>query len=105
MPVTKSAIKKLRQDVKREILNDSLRRKVKDIVKNAKKGEKTLSEAFSVIDKAAKKRLIHLNKAARLKSSLSKQAEGTTVAATSTVKKTTKTVTKKKTATSSKKKA
>lgn len=73
MPLIKSAIKKLRQDRKREIVNDAKRAHLKKVLKKAQKEktEKSLSEAFSVVDKAVKNELIHKNKAARIKSSLS----------------------------------
>jgi small subunit ribosomal protein S20 len=76
MPVTKQARKKLRKDRKREIKNDSLRSSYKKAVKNTKKSAtpKKLSEAAKVIDKAAKRGIIHRNKAARLKSRLAKLA-------------------------------
>ena len=74
MPVTKQARKKLRKDRKREIKNDSLRASFKKAVKNTKKSPtvKKLSEATKTIDKAAKKNIIHKNKAARLKSRLAR---------------------------------
>lgn len=74
MPLLKSAIKKLRKDKKKEKINDKLREDLKDAVKNFIKGKssKKIDEVFSLIDKAAKKNLIHKNKAARLKSKLSK---------------------------------
>lgn len=75
MPVTKSAIKKLRQDKKKTAVNKKILQQVDSAVKGIKKTKKvTINEAYSKIDKAAKKGLIHLNKAARLKSQLSKIA-------------------------------
>lgn len=77
MPVIKSAIKKLRQDKKREKQNDSLRSLLKESVRNAKKKKtgKAVSEAIAIIDKASKKNIIHENKAGRVKSALSKIAK------------------------------
>ncbi|MBI2420670.1 MAG: 30S ribosomal protein S20 [Candidatus Levybacteria bacterium] len=74
MPVTKSAQKKLRQDKKRQITNKTLRETLKKSLKKTIKNPdlKKISEATRVIDKAVKKSLIHKNKAARLKSRLSK---------------------------------
>lgn len=74
MPVIKSAIKKLRQDKKSEKENDAFRNMLDKAVKTAKKErtEKAISHAFSLADKAAKKHLIHANKAARIKSALVK---------------------------------
>lgn len=76
MPVTKQARKKLRQDAKREIRNRDLKSKFKKTLKNTRVSPtaKKLSEASKVIDKAAKKNVIHKNKAARLKSRLAKLA-------------------------------
>lgn len=70
MPVIKSAIKKLRRDKKLERENDAFRGTLEHAIKTAQKSraKKDVSFAFSMIDKAVKKHLIHKNKAARLKS-------------------------------------
>ncbi len=74
MPVTKQAKKKLRKDKKREVKNDFLKSKLKRNLKDARKSvtPKKLVEAIKTVDKAAKKNIIHKNKAARIKSRLSK---------------------------------
>jgi small subunit ribosomal protein S20 len=74
MPVLKHARKKLRQDKLRTLKNKKVRDLYKGFVKAAKANptEKTLASAFSSIDKAAKHNILHENKAARLKASLSK---------------------------------
>lgn len=74
MPVTKSAKKKLRKDRKRENLNQVLKIKLKKAIKQTIKAPtiKKISETSKIIDKAAKKGIIHSNKAARLKSKFSK---------------------------------
>lgn len=74
MPVTVSAKKALRRDRQHQKFNLIFRRRVKAAMKTAKKkpSAKTLNSAFSLIDRAAKKHLYHLNKAARLKSRLSR---------------------------------
>ena len=74
MPVTKGAKKKLRKDIKREKVNKALESLYKRAVKKAKKNptEKKIYEAVKLIDKAAKNNIIHKNKAARNKSSLTK---------------------------------
>ncbi len=79
MPVIKSAIKKLRQDRKREKQNDTIRATVKSAIKKAQKDAKgeSVKAAISLIDKAAKKNILHKNKAARMKSSLTKIAKPT----------------------------
>jgi len=77
MPVIKSAIKKLRQDRKKEKQNDQIRELLKSAIRAAKKARtgKSVTTAISKVDKAAKLNIIHENKAARLKSSLSKLAK------------------------------
>jgi len=79
MPVIKSARKKLRQDKKRTALNKKLEDLFEKLAKQAKKSptEKNVKMAISAVDKAAKKNIIHKNKAARLKSSLSKLSKKT----------------------------
>lgn len=74
MPVTKSAKKKLRKDKKRQIKNSKLKRSLKDILKKMKKNPSVdlLKLTTQIADKAAKKNIIHKNKAARIKSSISK---------------------------------
>ena len=74
MPVTKSAKKKLRQDKKRTLENRKVRELLKDLIKQARKkpSEKSIKDAIKIADKAVKKNLIHKNKAARIKSGLSK---------------------------------
>lgn len=74
MPVIKSAIKKLRQDKKRESQNLLVRNAVKEAIKKFKKKPtpSLLSKVFKVLDTAAKKNIFHANKAARLKSNLAK---------------------------------
>jgi len=70
MPIIKSAQKKLRQDKKRTVFNKLVREKAKDAVKAASKqpNKKTVNRAYSLLDQAVKKRIIHKNKAARIKS-------------------------------------
>ena len=79
MPVTKSAEKALRRDRRRSIVNERIRRRVRKILKEARKNptSKTLALAKSALDRAAKKGVIHKNKAARLKSKLAKLAKKT----------------------------
>lgn len=74
MPIIKSAIKKVRKDKKRTARNKKRETVLKSLVKKARtsKAAKDLTAAFSALDKAAKVHLIHPNKAARLKSRLSK---------------------------------
>ena len=75
MPITKSAIKKLRSDVKKAGFNKSTKTKAKtaiDTFKSALSLE-TLAKAFSMVDKAAKKGVLKKGKANRIKSRLSKK--------------------------------
>ena len=75
MPISKSAKKALRVSQRKTSLN----RHRKEIVKEAVKGasEKNVNHAVSLLDKAAKWGIIHPNKAARLKSRLSKKVGAT----------------------------
>jgi small subunit ribosomal protein S20 len=76
----KSAIKRMRQDKKRRERNRAAKSAVKRAVKKVPEASspedasRLLSEASSVIDRAAKKGVIHWKKAARKKSRLAKQA-------------------------------
>lgn len=84
MPIIKSAQKKLRKDKKRTQLNvetkkaykASVKVVTKSVLEKKKVDAKKVREAQSKIDKAAKKNLIHPNKAARLKSRVSKLSRG-----------------------------
>lgn len=76
MPNLKSAIKRTRQIEKRRLHNRYYAKTTRTAIKKLKmltaKAEalKQLSEVASMIDKLAKKHIIHKNKAARLKSQL-----------------------------------
>lgn len=74
MPVIKSAKKKLRQDRKRTVRNKKIKDLLKSLIKNVKKqpSKKKVLEAIKIADKAAKRHVLHKNKARRIKSSLSK---------------------------------
>lgn len=80
MPVTKSAKKALSVAIRRKAENDVVRAKIKSTVKGAKisikdglkDGDEKLKAAYRELDIAAKKNVIHKNKAARLKSRLAK---------------------------------
>ncbi len=76
MPVTQSARKALRKDRRRAVINLRVRQGLKASIKKAraKPTEKMLAQAASALDRAAKKRVIHPNKAARLKSRLARLA-------------------------------
>jgi small subunit ribosomal protein S20 len=81
MPTTKSAMKAMRQSIKRRVRNTKVKETYKGAVKDLKKlitaAKKTetaeaLKKAMSALDKAVKKNVIHKNKASRLKSRLAK---------------------------------
>jgi small subunit ribosomal protein S20 len=74
MPVTKTAKRALRGSKRKEIVNKIMLSKLEIAVKSAKKNKdkKTVESAMSLADRAAKIASIHKNKAARIKSQLSK---------------------------------
>lgn len=74
MPIIRSSIKKMRQDRKREAHNKQIKDKLKRLIKDMRRHPnlKSFQQVASFVDKAAKVNLIHPNKAARLKSRLSK---------------------------------
>lgn len=74
MPVTKSAAKALRKTKRKTHVNKIIRGKIKRAIKLASQ-KPTLANfksAVSVLDRASKKKVIHKNKATRLKSRLAK---------------------------------
>lgn len=80
MPIIKSAKKKMRQDKKRRKTNLRYDLMITKAIKEVKKARdkakitKLVAQAYAAIDKCAKKKLIHKNKAAHLKSMISKYA-------------------------------
>lgn len=74
MPLTKSAIKKMRQDKSRQEVNRGKIVALKKVLKetNNNPTTETLGKAFSYLDRAAKKGLIPKGRADRKKSRLSK---------------------------------
>jgi len=81
MPITKSAKKARRQNIRRRKINIKRKDDLKAVIKQYKKlivsnkkdeAKKYLSQVYKKLDKAAKTNLIKKNKAARLKSRLSK---------------------------------
>ncbi len=74
MPVTKSAKRALRGSQKKESINKLIASRLDFAIRQAQKN-KTIAKiltAVSLTDRAAKKGVIHKNKAARVKSQLSK---------------------------------
>lgn len=74
MPITAQAQKKLRRDKKSRIKNAAVKTNLRKIIKQMrqKPSAKSLTDAYRVLDKTAKKNIIHPNKANRLKSRLAK---------------------------------
>ena len=80
MPVIKSAKKKARQALTHRERNQATRTKVKTFIKkvvtlsksNVEEAKKLLPEAYSVIDTASKKNVLHRNNASRKKSLLAR---------------------------------
>jgi small subunit ribosomal protein S20 len=74
----KSSIKRIRQTETRRLRNKYNSKSTRTVIKNLKAAEKKkdaeelLVKATSMIDKLAKKNIIHKNKAANLKSKLTK---------------------------------
>lgn len=74
----KSALKRVRQDAKKRLHNRYYKKSTRTSIKNLrnmtdkKEAEAFLPKVVSMIDKLAKKNSIHKNKAANLKSKLSK---------------------------------
>jgi len=76
----KSALKRVRSDAAKRERNRYQHKTTRNAVRalrasnNKEEVEKRLPEVFSMIDKLSKKNIIHSNKAANLKSSLSRHA-------------------------------
>jgi small subunit ribosomal protein S20 len=90
MPIIKSAKKRVKVANKAAIRNSETKRGLKGALKlfSSSSSSKTLRDVQSSIDKAAKKNVIHKNKAARLKSRAAKKAKAAGVKITkSTAKK------------------
>lgn len=69
---SRSALKRLRQTVKRTLRNRAVKSRVKTLVKKARttRDPQALRAAVKAIDKAAAKGILHRNTAARKKSRL-----------------------------------
>ncbi len=79
MPITKSAKKALRQAEHHRQVNQRVKRKLKQLLANFRRQPeaKLLAKVYQVIDIAAKKHLLHQNKARRLKSQLARKIKAT----------------------------
>ena len=81
MPITKSAKKALRQNVKRKARNLVYKKKIKDLTKEVRnlvsekkieEAKKLLPQIYKILDKAAKVGVVKKNTAARKKSRITK---------------------------------
>jgi ribosomal protein S20 len=74
MPVTKTAKRALRGSLRKQNINNALISRLEIALRVARKSkkEKDIKVATSLADRVSKKKIIHKNKAARIKSSLSK---------------------------------
>lgn len=78
MPQHKSAVKRVRQSETRRVRNVAKRSKMKSALKkvktapDAETAKKELQSTISILDKMAGKGIIHKNKAANLKSKLTR---------------------------------
>jgi small subunit ribosomal protein S20 len=75
LPITSSAKKALRKDKRKTVINKTIRKKYRSALKKARKNptKKNLDLAYSMLDRAAKKNIIHKKKASRLKSRIAKK--------------------------------
>ncbi|MCL4382877.1 30S ribosomal protein S20 [Patescibacteria group bacterium] len=73
MPVTKTAKRALRASKRKFIVNKKLLANLEMAIRKARKGKSvsSIAKAFSLADRAAKKNIIHKNKAGNIKASLS----------------------------------
>lgn len=73
-----SALKRVRQSEKRRLRNRAVRSRIKTMIKkfvaaeSREEKETLLREIYSLLDKAARKRMIHPNTAARRKAKLAR---------------------------------
>jgi small subunit ribosomal protein S20 len=77
LPTHKSAKKRLKTNEKSNVRNRAVKSQIRTLVKNAETSvdEASLKEAVSQLDRAARKKVIHPNKAARMKSRLAKAVQ------------------------------
>ncbi len=85
MPITKSAKKALRQNLKRKRENLIYKRKMKSLLKEVKnlvsqkktkEAKEILSQVYKILDKSAKRGIIKKNTASRKKSRIVKLIKG-----------------------------
>jgi small subunit ribosomal protein S20 len=82
VPNIKSAKKRVRLAEENRKKNKGIRTRIKNITKklkeekDPKKAEETLKDAYSIVDKAVKKKVIHKNTAARKKAQFTRLVKG-----------------------------
>lgn len=83
MPQTSSAKKRMRRDERKTIVNVRRKRSLKELIKKARetKTAEAVRLAVAAVDKAVKNNIFHRNKAARVKSQLTKGMKETAVKA------------------------
>jgi small subunit ribosomal protein S20 len=74
MPVTKTAKRALRSSKRKALVNNRINNRLEIAIRSAKKSKtiEKIRSARALADRAAKKKLIHKNKASRIKSVLAK---------------------------------
>ena len=74
MPVTKTAKRALRSSKRKEAVNKKILANLEIAIRLAKKSssKNSIEKAISLTDRAVKKKVVHKNKAARIKSRLNK---------------------------------
>ena len=84
MPTHKSAKKRLKTNEKTNVRNRAIKSRIKTLVKKteASSDETSLREVVSSLDQAARKGVIHPNKASRIKSRLTRQVQEKTTPTT-----------------------
>jgi|YelNatPaOPRAMG01_1025707.scaffolds.fasta_scaffold04623_5 small subunit ribosomal protein S20 len=82
MPIKRSAKKALRQNLKRRKRNLARKKEIRQLKrqyllalknKDKEKAKEILPKLYSILDKSAKRNIIHKNKASRLKGRLTKK--------------------------------
>jgi small subunit ribosomal protein S20 len=74
MPVTKTAKRALRSSKRKALVNNHINNRLEIAIRSAKKLKtvEKIRSAIALADRAAKKKIIHKNKASRIKSVLAK---------------------------------
>jgi small subunit ribosomal protein S20 len=82
MPNIKSAQKRMELSRRAQVRNRAARSRLRTAIKRVREADDAetagplLQQAYTLLDKAASRNLVHRNKAARIKSSLAKHVKG-----------------------------